>query len=107
MRLVESAVSEILNSNTKPQKITSGRIGLMIGKKALLEKHLDKLPNTNAWLQNVLESDGQFRIRKIKWAIKELEKEEQELSVWRVLRKATVRTEHCPPDIEELIRSPV
>ncbi|WP_248928933.1 TnsD family transposase [Paenibacillus hamazuiensis] len=104
LRLVESAVSEILNLNTKPPKITIGRIGLMIGRKALLEKHLDKLPKTSAWLQNVLESDEQFRLRKINWAIKELEQEGQELSVWRVLRKATIRIEHCPPDIEELIR---
>ncbi len=103
LRLVESAVRKILSLNTKPQKITIGRIGLMIGKKALLEKHLDKLPNTTAWLQNVLESDEQFRIRKINWAIKELIQEGQELSVWRVLRKATIRKENCPPEIEKLI----
>jgi len=59
-----------------------------------LEKHLDKLPRTRAYLDSVKESDRDFRIRRIKWAIQELEKEGQELKEWRILRKAGIRKEY-------------
>lgn len=39
----KSAVGNLLNQN-KPLRITVGRIGAALGLKALLEKHLDKLP---------------------------------------------------------------
>lgn len=102
---VKNAVNEILNAAGKPRRVTVSKIGAMIKAKALLEKHLDRMPETQEYLHSVFETEEQFRIRKIKWAIRELEQEDQDLSVWWVLRKATVRNEHCPPNIiEELIR---
>ncbi|MCG5252495.1 TnsD family transposase [Brevibacillus agri] len=101
---VQSAVDEILNAHGKPQRVTISKVGAICGAKALLEKHLDRLPETKIYLNCFLETDEQFRLRKIKWAIHELKQEGQETSVWRILRKASIRNEHCPTDIEELIR---
>ena len=91
---VEGVVKEMLNSKEKPERISISRIGSKLGIRALLEKHLDKLPRTKAYLDSVKESDKDFRIRRIKWAIQELEKEGQELKEWRILRKAGIRKEY-------------
>ncbi|MEB3103976.1 TnsD family transposase [Ferviditalea candida] len=104
LQRVQTAVDKIMNAAGKPRRLTMSKIGALSGAKALLEKHLDRLPETKAYLNLVTETEEQFRIRKINWAIKELGRDGVELSVWRVLRKASIRTEHCPPDIEELIR---
>ncbi|MED1850078.1 TnsD family transposase [Brevibacillus agri] len=104
LQTVQIAVDKIMNATGKPRRVTMSKIGAICGEKALLEKHLDRLPDTQAYLNLVAETEEQFRIRKIKWAMKELEQEGQDLSVWRILRKAAIRKEHCPSNMEELIR---
>ena len=91
---VEGVVKDMLDLKEKPERISISRIGSKLGIRALLEKHLDKLPRTRAYLDSVKESDRDFRIRRIKWAIQELEKEGQELKEWRILRKAGIRKEY-------------
>ena len=72
----------------KPVRITVGKIGTTIGCKALLEKHLDKLPQTKAYLESVTETVEDFQIRRIKWAIRELDLRGEEIKYWKVLRLA-------------------
>lgn len=91
---VEGIVKNMLDSKEKPERISISRIGSKLGIRALLEKHLDKLPRTRAYLDSVKESDRDFRIRRMKWAIRELEKEGQELKEWRIIRKAGIRKEY-------------
>jgi len=91
---VKDVVKNMLDSKDKPERISISKIGSKLGIRALLEKHLDKLPRTKAYLDSVKESDKDFRIRRIKWAIQELEKEGQELKEWRILRKAGIRKEY-------------
>lgn len=90
---VKSVVEEILNSTEKPERITVSLIGSKLGIRALLEKHLDKLPLTKQYLDSVKESRRDFQLRRIKWAIRELERAGQELKLWKVLRKAGIRKE--------------
>ncbi|XXF70884.1 TnsD family Tn7-like transposition protein [Thermoanaerobacterium thermosaccharolyticum] len=99
---VEGVVKDMLNSKEKPERISISRIGGKLGIRALLEKHLDKLPRTRAYLDSVKESDKDFRIRRIKWAIQELEKEGQELKEWRILRKAGIRKEYVNSIIDDI-----
>jgi DNA-binding MarR family transcriptional regulator len=91
---VEGIVKDMLNSKEKPERISISKIGSKLGIRALLEKHLDKLPRTKAYLDSVKESGRDFRVRRIKWAIRELEKEGQELKEWRIIRKAGIRKEY-------------
>ena len=88
---MKDVVKNMLDSKDKPERISISKIGSKLGIRALLEKHLDKLPRTKAYLDSVKESDKDFRIRRIKWAIQELEKEGQELKEWRILRKAGIQ----------------
>lgn len=53
----------------KPVRITLVKSGADLGFKALLEKHLDKLPRTLAYLESVTETVKDFQIRIIEEAI--------------------------------------
>ena len=55
MAQAQNAVSKMLEKN-KPVRITVGRIGATLGLKALVDKHLDKLPRTKAYLESVAET---------------------------------------------------
>ncbi len=75
----------------KPVRITVGTIGKNIGLKALLEKHLDKLPETRKYLQLVTETLEDYQIRRIQWAVKELNSKGEEIKEWKILRLAGLR----------------
>lgn len=105
---VKVAVEKMLNSTEKPERITISLIGSKLSIRGLLEKHLDKLPLTRQYLDSVKESRKDFQLKRIKWAVKELEKEGQELKMWKVLRKAGIRKEFCQElenDIIEIIKN--
>ncbi len=91
---IKVVVKEMLNSTEKPERITVSLIGSKLGIRGLLEKHLDKLPLTKGYLDSVKESRRDFQLRRIKWAVRELEQEGQELKLWKVLRKAGIRKEY-------------
>ncbi|UTW70533.1 hypothetical protein KHA80_09235 [Anaerobacillus sp. HL2] len=59
----------------KPVHINISRIGKEIGMLALLEKHLDKLPKTNDYIQRNIETTEEFQIRRVKWAADTLKNE--------------------------------
>lgn len=96
---VKQAVHQILESRGKPTKLTVSRIGAIAGVRALLERHLDKLPQTKEYLEQTVESDEQYRYRKILWAMEELKQEGQPLREWAILRKAGIRKEHAPMEL--------
>lgn len=104
---VKEAVTAMLAMNRKPQRITISSIGSMIGLRPLLEKHLEKLPKTKSYLEDYTESITDYQIRRIHWAIQELQKEGQELQLWRIFRLAGIREEYqknLEQTISELIQ---
>jgi hypothetical protein len=91
---VKEIVDKMLNSDGKPERITISLIGSKLGIRGLLEKHIDKLPKTKAYLYSVKETNHDFRLRRFQWAVKELEKEGEELQLWRIMKKAGIREEY-------------
>ena len=91
----KSAVDEILKKD-KPVRITVGRIGSFLGLKALLEKHLDKLPLTRVYLESVRERVEDFQIRRVEWAFKELDRRGEEIKEWKILKIAGLRNDLTP-----------
>ena len=75
----------------QPIRITVGRIGKNIELKALLDKHLDKLPKTRKYLELVIETLEDYQIRRIQWAVKELNNRGEEIKEWKILRLAGLR----------------
>ncbi|MDU1350597.1 TnsD family transposase [uncultured Clostridium sp.] len=87
-------LEEIHVSEGKPERITISMIGSKLGIRSLLEKHIDRLPKTKKYLENNIEGIEDFQIRRINWAIKELQEEDQDLKLWKIYRKAGIRTEY-------------
>ncbi len=86
----KNVVRQLLKED-KPVRITVGRFGLSLGLKALFDKHLDKLPQTQAYLKSVTETVEHFQIRRVEWAIAELEDRGEEIKEWKILRLAALR----------------
>ena len=91
---VKKAVEAIRDSKEKPVKISLGRIGIICGLQGLLEKHLDKMPQTKRYIDKVAETDDSFRRRRIVWAVQELTNSGEELKLWKVMRMAGIRKEY-------------
>ncbi|MGQ4650324.1 TnsD family Tn7-like transposition protein [Lyngbya aestuarii] len=90
---VRDIVPQLLDAQ-KPVRITIGRIGKTLDVQALLEKHIDKMPLTKAYLESVTESIEDYQIRRIKWAIAKLEQQGQEVQPWKVIRMAGLREDY-------------
>ncbi|MEM7757370.1 MAG: TnsD family transposase [Cyanobacteria bacterium P01_A01_bin.40] len=86
----KNTVEQLLKED-KPVRITLGRVSSSLGLKALFEKYLDKLPLTKAYLESVAETVEDFQIRRIEWAVEELENREEEIKEWKILRLAALR----------------
>ncbi len=94
MNKVQKVVKEIRNSNDKPVKISLGRVGMMCGLQGLLDKHLDKMPQTKSYIESVVETNKDYRKRRIHWAVQELTKSGKELKLWKVMKMAGIRSEY-------------
>jgi hypothetical protein len=91
---VQKAVKEIRNSNDKPLRISLGRVGMMSSLQGLLDKHLDKMPQTKAYIESEVETDDDYRNRRIQWAINNLDVSGEEIKAWKVMRIAGIRKEY-------------
>jgi hypothetical protein len=87
---VKKAVDRFLSSS-KPIFINKSRIGKEIRKLALLEKHLDKLPKTQRYLNEIVETIEQFQIRRVQWATQKLLEDDQETLEWKIKRLAGLK----------------
>ncbi|MED3652692.1 TnsD family transposase [Heyndrickxia sporothermodurans] len=85
---VVNVINELLNEDQKPIRITLSKLGSMIGKKALLEKKLYKLPKTKLYLEKQLESVSDFQIRRIEYVLNKMKTQGEVLPDWRILRMA-------------------
>ncbi|WP_262393528.1 TnsD family Tn7-like transposition protein [Sporolactobacillus inulinus] len=61
---VQKVVSELRGIDKKPVRITVKILGDSIGERALLERHLDKLPETRVFIEQVSESEQDFSFKK-------------------------------------------
>lgn len=72
--------------------VNKSRVAKEIGQLSWLEKRLDKLPKTNAYLDRHLETGEQSQIRRIKWACRKLYMEDaNNVVAWKVHRLAGLR----------------
>lgn len=89
----KKSVESLLKSKDKPERISISRTGKMIGYSGLFDKHLDKLPQTKKYLCSIADTPDSYRLKKIRWAIDEIESSGEQASMWKVMRKATIRDE--------------
>lgn len=83
---VVKVVASLKSNTEKPVHINISHIGKDIGKRSILEKHLDKLPETKKFLLMNIETFEEYQIRRVKWAIETLTKSKESLSSWEIIR---------------------
>ena len=88
---VTKVAEELLNPENKPVRVTVGKIGYLIGERALLEKKLDKLPLTKSFLHQKVETIEKFQHRRIYYAIKRSRAIGEVLVSWKILRDAGIK----------------
>lgn len=81
-------LTEILNKEGKPQRITKSLINRKIGRQWIIKKHLDKLPLTKEIIDSLVEPTEDYHIRRIKWAAHTLYEEGVPLSKNKIIKKA-------------------
>ncbi|WP_062197405.1 TnsD family Tn7-like transposition protein [Massilibacterium senegalense] len=104
LKSVQKATEDIQNRPGKPKMITVKAIGDAIGERALLEQHMDKMPETKAFIDDVCESDKEFRQRRIKYVIEKMDDDGEKIRVWKVLRQAGIK-KNFYEEVNELLHS--
>lgn len=90
LKKVKNAYIELLNDDN-PIRISKSSIGKVSGVIAALEKNLDKLPKTKAYLDKVIETTEEFQVRRCKNIIDEKTKNDEEIKLWELKRAAGIR----------------
>lgn len=80
---------ETIENLLPPQRVTLNRIETITNLSKLNQK-LDKLPETKGYLSDKLESIEAFQLRRIKWAMDEIERSGEEITYSKVVMKANV-----------------
>ena len=78
----------------KPERITWLTIGSKLGINGWFYKGKEKLPLTKAYVEPKIESLNEYRIRKIKWGIKELEKQGRNITLWNLSEISGVKPKY-------------
>jgi hypothetical protein len=94
---VQIAASRLRHKSGKPTQLTVTAIARDLGKVALIQQHLDKLPKTAQSLAQLVENREQFALRRIQWAVENYSLEGVYPPKWKLLRRAGIR-----PEIEQL-----
>jgi len=74
----------------KPQRIRWHSIGGKMGINGSLLNRKNKMPLVKAYIESVEETLEEFQIRKIKWAIRELENNNESITKWKLIEKSGV-----------------
>lgn len=88
--VITQTVDDLRHLSGRPRRITRRAIGISLGKKALLEKHLCKLPKTAKSIAAVVESREDFAIRRIRWCLNHCLKHKQIMPRWKFIRFAGI-----------------
>ena len=88
---VKKFLSQILNNKEKkPIRITIGAVAKGINRECFLVRNIKKLPKTEEYLKEYLETIEDFQKRRVKWVEENCFKDEI-ISEWKVKRKAGIR----------------
>lgn len=93
LQKVVLATTELRNMEGKLKRITRKSLGDFIGERALIEKHLNKMPKTKAYIERVNESEQEFRLLRVMKVIAEMKEAGEIILPWKVLRRANIKSQ--------------
>lgn len=81
-----------VHAENPPVRITVAELERRVNLRGWLLKRRHRLPQTMAFLERVVETTDAFQLRRIHWAIIELERCGAQVKAWQVMRKAGLRS---------------
>ncbi|NNM69961.1 MAG: hypothetical protein HKM00_08385 [Gallionella sp.] len=87
-----SAVTDIVRAETPPVRITVAELERRVNQRGWLLKRRHRLPQTMAFLERAVEITKDFQLRRIYWAVAELERCGVQVKAWQIMRKAGLRS---------------
>ncbi|MBR3994810.1 MAG: TniQ family protein [Clostridia bacterium] len=98
LKKVKEAVRVLKSETGKPKLMSLKRIARITGLHTIIRKDAEQnIPLTMSYLSEHLETEDEWRKRKIRWAVEELSKSRQEISVGKILIKCSVSREYFEP----------
>ncbi len=102
---VRAVTLRLKNLPGRPVCITISSVGREIGRLALLQKHLDKLPKTADTLNSLIENREDFAIRRVYWVIEQYHNYHIKLSEWELIRKAGIERVSMLPAVKQAVET--
>lgn len=101
---LSTVVEQILRNwneyeKSRPKKITKTAIAKKTEKPHLILNNQEKIPKTVELINSYIETQNQYNIRKLNWAIKELLNEGGQIREWALYKKAAIREEQITPEV--------
>ena len=90
--IIKNKYGELMN-NDEPIRVTKSGIGREVGALTTLEKNIDKLPNTEKYLNEIIETVEEFQIRRCKKIINNKLDKGESIKLWEIQRIAGIRSE--------------
>ncbi|WP_341299705.1 TnsD family Tn7-like transposition protein [Lysinibacillus sp. FSL H8-0500] len=88
---VKKATANLLARTENLRRITIKALGDEIGESALLEQQLHKLHKTKIYIENVKESEAEFRMRRIRCVIEQMRENGESFQYWKVIKRAGIK----------------
>jgi transposase-like protein len=104
LKMVQKATNELLNRKENWKRITIKSLGDSIGERALIEQHLDKMPKTKKFIEEVSETEKEYRKRRVIRVIEEMNETDEGFRAWKVLRRSGIKKAFYS-EVIELIKS--
>ena len=87
---VKLIVEKMLLSSEEPERISISSIASKIDNPLILKLNLNKIPKTKSYIYSVKDTTKSFRIKKLKWVIKQMSKNNEKISVTKVAKKISL-----------------
>ena len=85
--------NDIVRAEMPPVRVTVAELERRLGQRGWLMKRRHHLPQTMALIERIIEATNDFQLRRIHWAIAELERSSSQVKAWQVMRKAGLRSD--------------
>ncbi|WP_186431374.1 TnsD family Tn7-like transposition protein [Clostridium sp. BSD9I1] len=99
---ISSDIEKLLRLD-KIVRITLSKVGTDTGTLSILEQHLNKLPKTKEIIEQFKESIEDFQIRRVRKVVNDLIKNGDDISEWKIYRKAGIRKD-CSEKVKNEIQ---
>lgn len=104
---VLKAVNELLNKEGRPIRLTVCSLGKGMGIYHILLYGAAKLPKTIAKINSFVETDEEYQIRRIRWAVKQLYKDGKNVTFSKVRKKSSIPTKYLNKKLNKEIEAQI